>query len=129
MLSENYEVHIGESILDVQNYLDSVFTGLLEPQWLNCCPDGHLAFTGNYINAPSCLYCNAKQYLNSGKPASQSQYIPLIPRLAIQYQSDTRSRHPTAYRLERGRNHMDSAQRNDVLDGDWWWEYHEHGYF
>ena len=129
MLSEHYEVQIGEPVLDGQNYLDSMFTGLLEPQWLNCCPDGHMAFTGNYFNAPSCLHCNTKQYLDSGKPASQWQYIPLIPRLAIQYQSDTRSRQLTAYRLERGRNRMKGAYRNDVLDGDWWWECHAHGYF
>ena len=106
--------------------LQAVFSDLIEPRWLNCCSRGHIAYTGIYAMCEECPECGERQYNSHGKPNCCWPYIPLIPRLAIQYHSATRSRQLTTYRREFPT--LDGTVK-DVFDGEWFRECCDIGYF
>ena len=114
-LLEYYGARVGDPIIRGEEQLRLIFRGLLEPRTLNCCPNGHMAFTGVYEAAETCLHCEQPQF-RDGSPTRTWQYIPLIPRLAIQFNSANRSRQLTTYR--EGFPSPDGVIK-DVFDGAW----------
>jgi hypothetical protein len=60
----------------------------LQPKKYDCCPNGHMCFTGNYSTLESCLYCGEKRYLKSGKTKFQFQYWSPLQQIRIEMLSD-----------------------------------------
>jgi hypothetical protein len=125
-LLKHYKLRLDDGITQGEARLQAVFSDLIEPRWLNCCSRGHIAYTGIYAMCEECPECEERQYNSHGKPNCCWPYIPLIPRLAIQYHSATRSRQLTTYRREFPT--LDGTVK-DVFDGKWFRECCDIGYF
>ncbi|KAI5779866.1 hypothetical protein DFH27DRAFT_463084, partial [Peziza echinospora] len=59
-------------------------------QVFHCCPKQCMAYTGEYQNLDACPICGESRYL-SGQPRKKWLYIPVIPRLLLQYSSKERA--------------------------------------
>ena len=127
----NREIHgldEKDPVTEGQKLMDDMFGGLLDATWYNCCPNGHMAFTGVYASCTTCRLCNGRQFDDENKPTRRWQYIPLIPRLAIQFQCARRSRQFTTYRKDFRPGEPRESWR-DVFDGDWFRECWASGLF
>jgi Transposase family tnp2 len=86
----------------------------IEAQFIDCCRDSCIAFTGKYADATECPYCQQERFQDTDrkKPWKTALYIPLVPRLRLQYRDAARAEVLTGYRqsLEQ------SGSTNEVQD-------------
>lgn len=63
----------------------------IEPQYIPCCVNSCMAYTGRHMNRDTCCYCSEPRYSAPGKPRRTFCYIPLIPQLQGMYHDPTMS--------------------------------------
>jgi hypothetical protein len=110
-----------------ESHLRSITT--ICPQFIDCCPSGCMAYTGSHAKLAACTHCNTPRYqehIHIGQKLKARQhflYIPIVPRLKIQYSNGKRSHVLKTYRKAL----MDSykhGQLRDFWDGDLFRTYH-----
>lgn len=129
------EVLLKEFSIDIKNPLTqsrielrNTLSGIIDASTFPCCPMGCMTFTGDYAARDNCAACGREQYDSDGKPKGSWQYIPLIPRLILQYSHAQRAQELAGYR---DTFHPDQPRTvwRDVFDGDWYRECWANGYF
>jgi hypothetical protein len=128
-LKTYYDIDIRDPIRSGRRMLNEVVGDLIQPQFLDCCSDGCVAYTGRLLNASACPTCSKSRYNHSGQSRYKFQYIPLIPRLRLQYSCPARSTQLSSYRATFDPSQPDDGTRADIFDGCWFRECWENGYF
>jgi hypothetical protein len=128
-IAKHYGVDIGNPTRKGRQVLDNMLGDVFEPVNIDCCADGCVAFTGRLLHAATCPSCGKGRYNTDGQPNYWFQYIPLLPRLRLQYSSARRSQELSSYRASFDPAQPDNGHRNDVLDRDWFRQCWEDGYF
>jgi hypothetical protein len=128
-INKHYGVDIGNPTRKGRQVLDDMLGDIVKPVNFDCCADGCVAFTGRLLSAASCPSCGKGRYNVDGQPNYWFQYIPLIPRLRLQYSNAKRSQGLSSHRASFDPAQPDSGHRNDVLDGDWFRQCWDDGYF
>jgi hypothetical protein len=128
-IAKHYGVDIGNPTRKGRQVLDNMLGDIFEPVNIDCCADGCVAFTGRLLHAATCPSCGKGRYNTDGQPNYWFQYIPLLPRLRLQYSSARRSQELSLYRASFDPAQPDNGHRNDVLDRDWFRQCWEDGYF
>jgi hypothetical protein len=124
-----YDVDIGDPTQTGHKALDEAVGDFIRSEELECCSDGCVAYTGRLLNEVVCPTCGKARYDHQGRPRYTFQYIPLIPRLQLQYNHAARSEQLSSYRATFDPARPDDGSRNDVLDGSWFRECWADGYF
>ena len=129
VIRKRYNLDIGNPLRRATQELEVMLGGKLRPEYYDACPSGCVAFTGPYTTETCCPICSAPRFHeNTAKPLKRWQYIPLIPRLLIQYADKDRARQLRVYR-EEFTLATEPANIKDVFDGAWFRECHSNGYF
>ena len=128
VIRREHGVDIGNPVEQGSAYMKEVLGGKIVATWLDCCPQGCMAYTGTYAMLSTCEHCTEPRYDTNGKARSKWEYIPLIPRLRLQFQDPTRSRQLKTYRATFSPN-AERTRRDDVFDGYWFRECYANGKF
>lgn len=56
----------------------------LKPVHYDCCPKGHMCFTGKYADLDACPICNEKRLLESQKSQMQFQYWSPLQQIRME---------------------------------------------
>ena len=128
-ITKHYCVDIGNPTRTGRRTIDDMLGDIIEPIHLHCCADGCVAYTGRLLAAAHCPSCGKRRYNFDGEPSYSFQYIPLLPRLRLQYSDTKRSQQLTSYRTSFDPSQPDNGHRNDVFDGKWFRECWADGYF
>jgi hypothetical protein len=128
-IAKHYSVDIGDPTRIGRRVLQDLVGDLVQPVYFDCCADGCVAFTGRLLVAAACPTCGKGRYDHNGNSRYTFQYIPLVPRLRIQYSHLARSRQLSSYRSTFDPSQPDDGARNDVFDGSWFKECWAEGYF
>ena len=96
----------------------------IKPTFFHCCQNNCIAFTGEYADLSECPYCEENRFSSSGKAQKTFIFIPLIPRLRLQYRAPSRAKALKAYRQSLSRTSSSQAEVRDFFDGDLFREYH-----
>ena len=98
----------------------------IQPQFVDCCQSGCMAYTGQFASLRSCSFCGSPRYRenDSVNPIQQYLYIPLAKRLEIQYSDRERSKVLKEYRTTLLRTYKEGQYR-DVWDGNLFQDYHK----
>lgn len=97
----------------------------IEVQFIDCCRDNCIAFTGEYADAIECPYCQQERFQDADckNPWKTALYIPLGPRLRLQYRDAARAEVLTGYR--RSLEQSDSTHEvRDFFDGHLFRDFH-----
>jgi hypothetical protein len=62
VLTTYYGADIGDPIRTGQRILNEVVGDLIQPQFLDCCADGCVAYIGRLLTASACLVCSKRRY-------------------------------------------------------------------
>jgi hypothetical protein len=95
---------------------------------IDCCFNSCIAFTGKYSDVQECPFCKEpRKHPTSGRPRKQFIYIPLAPRLRLQYENPERARVLKSYRkhLLESNETNGTRQFRDVFDGDLFRNFHQ----
>lgn len=94
-------------------------TGIVARE-IECCLNGCMAFTGSHTDDTACLECDQPRWKSYNPDTSSHdgpfktfKYIPLIPRLKLQYKSQSRAKVLQTYRQQPHLFAGDSVS-------DWW---------
>jgi len=128
-ITKHYGVDIGDPIRKGRNAVDDLLGDVITPIHLPCCSDGCVAYTGRLSAASQCPSCGKDRFNQDGRAVYSFQYIPLLPRLRLQYSDAGRSKQLTSYRASFDPAWPDNGHRDDVFDGDWFRECWSAGYF
>jgi hypothetical protein len=98
----------------------------IKPQFIHCCYNNCIAYTGQYAEERNCPYCEEARYVeNTSKPRKSFVHIPLIDRLKLQYRNPIRAKTLIEYR----ENLLQSAHVGELADffsGKLFNEFHIH---
>lgn len=98
----------------------------LKPVWYDCCIGGCMAYTGDFTTLTQCTYCQEQRFEAGTTGARQRfMYIPLIPRLMLQYRNPARARTFTQYKAELISSDNYNGGVRDFWDGDLFRKYHQ----
>jgi hypothetical protein len=128
-ITKHYGVDIGDPIRKGRQAVDDLLGDVITPITIPCCSDGCVAYTGRLLAASQCPSCGKQRFNQDGNVVYSFQYIPLLPRLRLQYSDAKRSKQLTSYRASFNPAQTDNGHRNDVFDGDWFRECWLAGYF
>jgi hypothetical protein len=95
---------------------------------IDCCFNSCIAITGKYSDAQECPFCNEpRKHPTSDRPRKQFIYIPLAPRLRLQYKNAERARVLKSYRQDLLQSNEANGIRQfrDVFDGDLFRNFHQ----
>ena len=96
----------------------------IKPQFIHCCYQNCVAFTGEYSGRNECPLCNEKRYIgNTGRPRKQFAYIPILDRLKLQYRNASRAQVLSTYR-QSFTGEERSTEIRDFFDGDLYHDFH-----
>jgi hypothetical protein len=126
---KHHEVDIGDPIRAGRQAIEDIIGDLVKPIYLHCCADGCVAYTGRLLAATCCPSCGKRRYNTKGEPNYRFQYIPLLPRLRLQYSNAERSQELSSYRASFNPAGPNDGHCNDVFDGDWFRQCWMDGYF
>jgi hypothetical protein len=129
VLNVYYDVDIGNPTQTGHRILNEVVGDMLQPQFWDCCADGCVAYTGRLHAATACPICYKRRYNDDEEPRYTFQYLPLVPRLRLQYNHSARSNQLSSYRATFDPSQPDDGTRQDVFDGCWFRECCANGYF
>jgi hypothetical protein len=129
VLTTYYGADIGDPIRTGQRILNEVVGDLIQPQFLDCCADGCVAYTGRLLTASACPVCSKRRYNEDRQSMYAFQYLPLMPRLRLQYSHPARSSELSSYRATFDPSQPDDGTRGDIFDGCWFRECWADGYF
>ena len=96
----------------------------IEPQFVHCCKNNCIAYTGEYTDLLQCSFCGEERLGVNQKPRKVFVYIPLIPRLRLQYRDVSRARILTSYRESLQNTHLELEKLRDFFDGKLFREFH-----
>lgn len=128
-ISKHHGVDIGDPIRTGRGFLQDTVGDVVQSVYIDCCSDGCVAFTGRLLAVSACPTCGKGRYDHTGESRYKFQYIPLIPRLCLQYSHPARSRQLSSYRATFSPSEPDDGARRDVFDGTWFRECWKNGYF
>ena len=128
-ISKHYCINIGDPTRTGRALLEDTVGDVVTPKYFDCCADGCVAFTGRLVAASACPSCGKRRYDHTGQPRYRFQYIPLLPRLRLQYCDAARSRQLSSYRATFDPSQPDNGTRTDVFDGAWYQECWSNGHF
>lgn len=96
----------------------------IKPQFIHCCVNSCIAYTGGYADASKCPHCKEDRYIAGiSRARKQFAFIPLVDRLKLQYRNVSRARILSSYRD--GFTQDDSRTKcRDVFDGKLYHEFH-----
>jgi len=95
----------------------------IEPQFIHCCYNNCIAYTGQYAEETECPHCEETRYItNTSKPRKHFVYIPLIDRLKLQYGNPIRAKVLTKYRENLLRR--EKGELADFFNGKLFSEFH-----
>jgi hypothetical protein len=116
-LTTYYDVDISDPIRTRQRILNKVVGDLIQPQFLDCCANGCVAYTGRLLTASACPVCSKRQYNKDGQSRYAFQYLPLMPRLRLQYSHPAQSSELSSYRATFDPSRPDDGTRSNIFDG------------
>jgi hypothetical protein len=97
----------------------------VKAQFIDCCRDNCIAFTGEYADKAECPYCQQDRFQDPDhkKPWKTALYIPLVPRLRLQYRNAARAEVLTGYRQSLEQSESGTEVR-DFFDGKLFRDFH-----
>ncbi|CCD56290.1 hypothetical protein BofuT4_P149000.1 [Botrytis cinerea T4] len=106
----------------------------LRPEWIDCCVNSCIAYTGNKSEADCCSYGSCREprwhkgtnKKGERRPRKQFLFFPLAGRLSTQFRS-SRAETLTTYRAsfdEIKDQGNDNREREDIFNGDLYQNYH-----
>lgn len=97
----------------------------IEANFIDCCKNNCIAFTGEYTDASECPLCEEDRFRDTHgrKPWKTFLHIPLIPRLRLQYRDASRANVLVGYRESLVGNSSGDEIR-DFFDGLLFQEFH-----
>jgi hypothetical protein len=111
-----YDVDIRDPTQTSYKALDEAVGDFIQSEELECCSDGCVAYTGRLLNEVVCPTCGKARYDHQGRLRYTFQYIPLIPRLQLQYNHAARSEQLSSYRVTFNPARPDDSSQNNVLN-------------
>lgn len=115
-ISKHYGVNIGDPVRKGRNAINDLLGDVITPISIHCCSDGCVAYTGRLLSALQCPSCGKSRFNQGGQPVYCFQYIPLLPRLRLQYSDAARSKQLTSYRASFDPTQADNGDREDVFN-------------
>jgi hypothetical protein len=117
VLRTYYDIDIGNPTQTGQQTLDNILSDLIQPNVLDCYSDSCVAYTGRLLTTTTCPTCYKRRYDKDGRARYTFQYIPIIPRLRIQYSHAARSAQLSSYRASFDPSQPDNGTRDDIFNG------------
>lgn len=99
----------------------------IQPDWYDCCIKGCMAFTGRNDELDHCHYCKEDRYRpgETNKSRKKFLYIPVTPRLLLQYRDPLRAAILKQYRADLTAESNEGGQLRDFWDGELFKKFHQ----
>jgi hypothetical protein len=118
VLRTYYDIDIGNPTQEGHQALDNAVSDVIQPQTFECYSDSCVAYTGRLLTTTTYPTYSKRRYTKDRRARYTFQYIPLIPRLRLQYSHPTRSTQLSSYRASFDPSQPDNRIRNDVFHRD-----------
>jgi hypothetical protein len=74
----------------IANNSFSALLKLLELSRFDCCPKGHMCFTGEYADLDACPFCGEKRYMETQRAQMKFHYCSPLQQIRLEMLSQTR---------------------------------------
>jgi hypothetical protein len=122
VLRTYYDVNISNPTQTRHQILNKVVSDLIQPQVFNYCSNSCVAYTGKLLTAASCPVCEKGRYHEDGRTKYTFQYIPLIPRLRLQFNHPAQSAQLSSYRATFNPSQPDDRTQDNIFYEYWFRE-------